>query len=78
MSQMFANTPDDCTWLLDTHLSAQYVEDAVPPFASYILYGNEDCPDRLELFADADPLYTDRPIAVFIYNPDNGKYRKDG
>lgn len=64
--QQFLSGPADCQWLRETHLKA--VPD-VPTFASFVLYGNEDCPDGLDLYGSADPFYRDPPIAI---------YRQDG
>lgn len=52
----FLNSPDDCQWLRDTALRGV---DGVRPFNSFVLYGNEDAPDRVDLYTDADPLYRD-------------------
>lgn len=56
----FLNTPEDCQWLRDVHLGGR--TDIM--FASYVLYGNEDCPIKVELYADQDPLVTDEPHTI--------------
>lgn len=56
MRAQFLNSPDDCQWLRDTALRGV---DGVRPFNSFVLYGNEDAPDRVDLYTDADPLYRD-------------------
>ncbi len=73
----FANTPEDVQWLRETHLSPKYARGTVPVFASYQLEGNEDCPERLTLFADVEPLVTDRPVAVFTYQDEDGTYKEN-
>lgn len=47
----FLNDPDDVQWLLDTHLRGHAL-----PFrpASFVLYGNEDAPDKVDLYPVAD------------------------
>jgi hypothetical protein len=49
----FLNDPEDVEWLLSTHLKGQ----TLAPFASFVLYGNEDAPTRLDLYVSEDPTY---------------------
>jgi len=59
MSHIFLNTPEDCQWLRSTHLGGQDLK-----FESFVLYGNEDCPTKVELYFTQDPLYTDEPHTI--------------
>lgn len=54
------DTADDIRWLKDTHLKGI----KVPTFKSAVLHGNEDAPERIDLYNKRDPLHTDRPILV--------------
>ena len=56
----FLNTFDDCQWLRNTHLGGR--TDLM--FGSFMLYGNEDCPTKVDLYPDADPLVTDEPHTI--------------
>ena len=47
----FMNGLDDIQWLLDTHLRGHVLP--FPP-ASFTLYGNEDAPDRVDLYPVAE------------------------
>ena len=58
MKQTYCNTPDDCTWLLKTKLGNR---PELAFFKSFILYGNEDCPERVDLYESDEPLITDTP-----------------
>lgn len=60
MKQVFLNAPEDCQWLVKTHLGNR----TDLKFGSFILYGNEDAPDSVDLFADTDPLVTDEPHRI--------------
>ena len=40
--------PEDRQWLRETHLRGH----GLPAFKCAIVVGNEDCPERIELFAD--------------------------
>lgn len=51
MNQTLLETPDDLQWLRDTHLASI---DPLPPFVIAILHGNEDCPQRIDLYAIND------------------------
>ncbi len=52
----FFSHPSDCLWLTSTHLKAV----AHPPFKSFVLVGNEDCPEAVYLYPDNDPLVSDK------------------
>ena len=68
----FSNKEADIQWLKDTHLKGKYIY--FPEFASFVIYGNEDCPDRIELYKDFDPHYKTKPFKVFEYD---GEYYKE-
>lgn len=55
LKQTFMNDATDLAWLLTTHLKGRWV----PLFRSFILYGNEDAPVRLDLYASVDPNHDD-------------------
>ena len=55
MKTTFMNSPEDILWLNSTHLKGRNP----PLFRSFILYGNEDSPERLELFSRTDPDHDD-------------------
>jgi len=59
---IFLNHPDDISWLNETHLRD------FPPleFEAFVLSGNEDCPDRLDLYKSAHPEYNTRPVLVLV------------
>lgn len=51
----FLNSPEDMKWLKDVHLPS------LDPsrHKSAILHGNEDCPERIDVYVSPDPLHTD-------------------
>jgi hypothetical protein len=53
----FHNDADDCQWLKDTHL--RFIDHK--PFESFVLHGNEDAPDIVDLYGPREPLATDKP-----------------
>ena len=53
--EQFFNEPSDIDWLFSTHLKGINVT-----FNSFVLVGNEDCPEAVYLYHDSDPLVTDR------------------
>ena len=57
---LFLNSPEDCQWLINTHLGGR--NDL--KFEAFILYGNEDCPTKVELYVDQEPLVTDEPHTI--------------
>jgi hypothetical protein len=69
---IFCNSSEDVSWLKETHL-----KNGVHEFASFILYGNEDYPDRIDLYLSSDPMYTDPPLVLtrdkngdLVYTPE--------
>lgn len=58
---------EDMQWLANVHLSSlgdNWLN------GSAILYGNEDCPARIEVYHSAEPLTTDKPLEFIL--TDNG------
>lgn len=54
---------DDCQWLRDTAL--RDLKD-VPTFGSFFIQGNEDCPELIDLYSDADPDHDAPVIARYV------------
>jgi hypothetical protein len=70
----FLNDPSDVQWLKDTHLKGR----EYPNFASFILHGNEDDPNKLELFEAAEALVSDVPFTVNLrVNLSTGEVQND-
>ena len=65
MTTTFLKTDSDLNWLREVHLTGM----ELPVFKSVILFGNEDYPDRIELYLSDDPDFTDQPVMVI--EPDN-------
>ena len=53
--ETFINKPEDMLWLKETHLD----KFDIGASKSAMLYGNEDCPERIELFEDGNPSFSD-------------------
>lgn len=72
MSVILLNSKDDLQWLKDVHImpllaasNARYPHQKPFRFKSAVLYGNEDYPGKIELYAKKNPLITDEPVVVF-------------
>ena len=61
---------EDMLWLSNTHICT-----GLKP-KSAVLWGNEDCPERVELYAQRNPEISDMPIAVYIAD-DNGNLQPE-
>lgn len=74
-AERFYNDPGDPLWLRDTALRG--VQDA-PDFASFILTGNEDSPETIDLYQSPDPRVDDPGLARYELSaepdPDTGQY----
>lgn len=57
-------------WLFETHLKHKREFRALTKAA--ILYGNEDCPDGVDLYGKRMPLVSDKPLATFDNNDESG------
>ena len=55
--QVFLNTVNDCNWLIDAHLIR--VPLLTCNFQSFVITGNEDAPERVDLYESERPLCTD-------------------
>lgn len=69
---IFLNDPDDVRWLNETHLKL------LPPlvFESFVLSGNNDSPERLDLYAMRKPEYNTRPVLVLVRDGITGELVK--
>lgn len=74
MREQFLNDPDDMKWLFEVHISRQdewKPDRPMDHYQSAVMYGNEDSPERIELFYDTRPHYEDEPIAVIDFYEDD-------
>ena len=71
MKTELLDSKDDLRWLRETHL-APYA-DRIPAFNAAVIDGNEDCPNKITLYAQPEPLTTDKPVAVLTLI-DGGEY----
>lgn len=55
MSETFFCDPDDCIWLLETHLRDVPLPVEWQAFKSFTITGNEDTPEEIRLYRSADP-----------------------
>jgi len=65
MKTEFLNTLEDIAWLQTTHLKMYAMT-----FNSFIIYGNEDCPQKVEIFKRVNPTINSKPLAVFVSDID--------
>lgn len=59
------NTEEDMQWLRDVHLP-----NLSPNYKCAVIYGNEDWPDRIEVYEDENPTIEDAPL---VFLPDENK-----
>lgn len=83
MSYEFTNKPRDMQWLRCTHLRKGNVRMAdgkinlagsITGFKSAAIHGNDDSPDRIDVYVSDDPLYSDFCM-TFVLDSD-GLYRE--
>ncbi len=74
LRQTFLDTEVDMKWLFDTHLKPANRIDMPTGyvFASALLYGNEDCPQLIDLWVSREPLVTDTALRATL--GEDGKY----
>lgn len=66
----FLNSPEDCKWIRETALK----ELVLPPFRSFLMAGNEDCPSHVTLYSSQNPAHNERPVARFVYCAELDEY----
>lgn len=73
MQTTFMNDASDIQWLFSTHLKniAPTIGKPLTECRSAVVYGNEDCPEAVELHWDKFPLANAMPAARFVQD-DNG------
>jgi len=79
MRAQFLTAQEDIDWLFETHLKHLGKNDeSYKRCQSFVIFGNEDSPDKVELYDTRNPLVMDKPfftevltIRVPIYNLDN-------
>ena len=64
----FLHAASDVAWLREGHLDGVHT---LPKFQSFILYGNEDFPDRIDLFTKKNPRFDDPPVMVLLTGQDD-------
>lgn len=60
MRIQFMNDAESIQWLKDVHVGEKI------QFESAIVYGNEDAPDKIELFTAMEPDYRDMPCCIIL------------
>jgi len=63
------NGIEDIAWLETTHLKSHI--NVLGRFNSFMIYGNEDCPIRVELYKRKDLKVNSKPFLTFIADEDN-------
>jgi hypothetical protein len=66
----FLNSPEDCKWIRETALRGL----VLPPFASFLMAGNEDCPSHVTLYTSANPDHDEKPAARLVYCAELNEY----
>lgn len=71
--QTYLDDPDSRSWLLDVHCIdlSDWQKDLVSKSVSaFILYGNEDFPDRIEIYGTNTPMNGEIPLFVLERDDD--------
>ena len=73
--QQFYNESEDIKWILETHLK-NAAEFHRKNLKSFVLEGNEDCPQRIICYAVSDPECATHPFVTYILNSEMN-YQKE-
>lgn len=70
-------TAEDIQWAYSTHVykalglaTTEDYRECMTDSRFGLLIGNEDCPERLEFWRDADPLASQKPH--YVWTPEHG------
>jgi hypothetical protein len=66
--EQFFNDPSDVEWLRETHLKHFGVCQGTTLTRSFILIGNEDCPERVLCYLHENPSVAARPFVIYRFN----------
>jgi hypothetical protein len=61
----FFDQPDDVLWLRETHLKHILGTSVIKSFS---MLGNEDCPERVTCYGSYNPMWDERPLAVYVFD----------
>jgi hypothetical protein len=64
----FLNTFEDMDWLWTTHLKP-FITTRLG-YQSAVIWGNEDCPTKIELYKQLDPSYKQKPKTIYVLTDD--------
>ncbi len=56
---------DSIAWAFSEHVGTKDLGN----YQSAVLFGNEDCPERIEFYIQAEPLVTDKPELIWHNEP---------
>lgn len=65
MNLVLLNSKADLKWLRDVHLK-ESTTGKLPRYRSAILYGNEDCPEKIAIYANKQISISDSPLRVLF------------
>lgn len=65
MASRIINTAADMDWLREVHLT-----DLGQRFQSAVITGNDDSPERIDVYESVDPQITDTPVSYFLVDGD--------
>jgi hypothetical protein len=68
MRMKLLNSVEDIAWLETTHL--KNYKEVHGRFNSFVLFGNEDWPDRVELYKRKEPTINSKIFKAFVMNAD--------
>lgn len=54
---VFLNSSEDMSWLREVHLP-----NLSEKYQSAVIYGNEDCPERIDAYTEAEPICSEEPL----------------
>jgi hypothetical protein len=63
-------------WLWETHLKEfPHIRFGRFEYRSASIFGNEDCPSRIELYRKLEPSYRNKPSVVFERDDETLQYK---
>ena len=76
MRETFIHGADDMQWLFSTHCKAVAAQLSTRCHSA-IIFGNEDCPEKVLLYWDEFPLANSAPACTMVQN-ENGNLVDNG
>ena len=81
MKELYLDDPDSREWLLSTHAKSALSDEEKALVrrctSAFILYGNEDSPEAVQIFQTSSPMYGEWPMFQLLRDSEGNLQKHD-